>query len=501
MRLIFIIFFIVFTFFLEDGFAQRNGNIPLSEERFQPSRIIFGPLANKQAILSDPLLPEIIQHVREKYGVSAVILYGSRARGEASEKSDYDIIGILQSGESQEYLESFKGVYLDISLYPQKIDDADVEHFPIPFFWEEAAILHQRHHEGEQFIKDIKKAFDNNKDNYSQETKNRILMLEINLDRAQENEIREHFYRHKFLTRCLLEYFPIRDLPYKGPRKSLAWLKKNDSLTYSAFSKAMAPQARFQDLQVLLKQVADSKLNTKAQVGNNTRQKFKEKEKYVVSKDPLLPDIVRYIQATYGAHTIILHGSRAQETASHKSDYDIMAFGELGHAGEIKRDLFKEVYLEMMLCSDEAIDDLKLIDSLGLVKGYIILCQKDNFGNRIIQHMKKIYDEGFYVPDELKQKVVDEIKTRLLKIDNSVAGKYYQHTLLSSLLEHYFTLRDLYYVGSRESFAWIKENDLPTYYAFEKALKPEADLESIQGVVHRVISPFEQKMQKSLKGD
>jgi|GEM_PF-601105 len=472
-----------------------------SGEKFNSSQIIFAPLANKQAILTDPLLPEIVQHIREKYAASAVILHGSRARGEASEKSDYDIIGVLKSGEPQEYLEDFKGARLDIALYPQKIDKEDAEDLPIAFFWEEAAILHQRHHEGEQFIKDIKKAFFIKKNDCFQTRKDRVRSLIINLDRSQENEIREHFYRHRFLTLSLVEYFPIRNLVYKGPRKSLGWLKKNDPLTYKAVSKAMAPQASIEDLHALLKQVAGSELDTKTPVKENTGRKPQAKENYVAAKDLLLPDIMHYVQTTYGAHTVILYGSRAQGTASSKSDYDIIAFRGGAAPNESKRDLFKDVYLDLHFFDDESLNDMYLDVPLGFVSGFVILCQKDNFGERFTQHIKKIYDRGFHVSDELKQKVVDEIRTKLLKVNNTVAGHYYQHSLLSSLLEHYFTLRDLYYVGARESFAWIKENDLSSYYAFEKALKPEADLGSIREVVHRVISPFEQKTRKALKGD
>jgi predicted nucleotidyltransferase len=437
-----------------------------SGEKLNSSQIVFAPLANKRAILTDPLLPEIIQHVRKKYGVSTVILYGSRARGEGNEKSDYDIIGVLKSGVPQEHLEVFKGARLDIALYPQKIDKEDAEDFPIAFFWEEAAILHQSHHEGEQFIKDVKKAFFIKKSDCFQTRKDRVRSLIINLDRSQENEIREHFYRHRFLTLSLVEYFPIRNLVYKGPRKSLGWLKKNDPLTYAAFRKALDPQANFRDLQVLLKQVADSELDAKPSVKENTGRKSQAKENYVAVKDRLLPDIMHYVQTTYGAHTVILYGSRAQGTASSKSDYDIIAFKGIAAPNESKRDLFKDVYLDLHFFDDGSLNDMYLDVPLGFVNGFMILCQKDNFGERFTQHIKKIYDRGFHVPDELKQKVVDEIRTKLLKINNTVAGHYYQHSLLSSLPEHYFTLRDLYYVGARESFAWIKENDLPTYYAF-----------------------------------
>jgi uncharacterized protein len=41
-----------------------------------------------------PLLSEIISDINSRYQPHTLILYGSLARGDSSETSDYDIIGI-----------------------------------------------------------------------------------------------------------------------------------------------------------------------------------------------------------------------------------------------------------------------------------------------------------------------------------------------------------------------------------------------------------------------
>jgi predicted nucleotidyltransferase len=480
MHIFFISFFTLFALFLvpQCGFCQTSVS---TLER------AYGSPTTQQAILDNPLLLDIIHHVREKYGVSAVILYGSRARGTASDKSDYDIIGVLKSVESQKHIEFFKGNRLDISLFPQKIEDEDDgENLPAPFFWEEAIILYQSHDVGEKFINDAKKNFYRTKSKPSKTKENSCSSLEMSLKRAGDNKIREHFYRNIFLVLSLKEYFPIHDLPYKGPRKSLAWLEKNDPLTYAVFTKAMDPYASIKNLQILFAQITGAKFSRNPQV----------KKQMTPSQDPLLPHIEHHIRTTYGAHTIILYGSRARGEAKDNSDYDIIAFRGLGTPEESKYDLFKGASLDIHFYPDEVLKDMYPSMVLGFVKGNVILCQKDHFGDQFIQHFKKIYDRGFNLPDSLKQQVVDEIKTTFLKIDNTLAGYYYQYRLLSSLLGHYFTLRNFYYLGPRESFAWLKKNDLSTYYAFEKALKPGASLNSIKQLVNRVITPFEKRLHK-----
>lgn len=489
MRNILYSFFIIFVS-INAGLSQNDKAISSFNNEGEAHQIRgLGPLSNAQSIFKDPLLPEIVQHIRTKYGVHTVILFGSRARGTGTAKSDYDIIGLQKSGEYKEYQDVFKGAFLDIFIYPQSFGEVAADN--LPTVWQEAIVLYQPHHEGEQFIKALKKAFadneiEDNKTDLSQTKKNAIRLLTVNLGRGQENEIREHFYRRKFLMLALEKYCPIHNLSPMGPRKSLEWLKKYDPLTYAAFEKALIPNASREILQDLLTQIAGPDLDIKDD--KSITENSKIKEKYVFSKDPLIPDIVRHIQETYGAHTVILYGSRAQGTATPKSDYDIILLREAGTLREDMRDLFKGAYLDLHFFSDEAVIATDLTGCLSIAEGAAVLSQKDNLGERLIQNVKKIYEGGFFTSDQIKQDVIDEIKMNLSKIDSTTVGYYYQNLVLSDLLEHYFTLRNIFYIGSRESFEWLKKNDLTTYNLFEKAVKPGASIESTKELVDRVIA-------------
>lgn len=65
-------------------------------------------------------------------------------------------------------------------------------------------------------------------------------------------------------------------------------------------------------------------------------------------------------------------------------------------------------------------------------------------------------------------------------------GNFRRHWLLHDLLECYFKLRDSWYLGPKESFNWLKNNDTQTYAAFNDALKPNADLNQIEQLIKLV---------------
>jgi predicted nucleotidyltransferase len=227
--------------------------------------------------------------------------------------------------------------------------------------------------------------------------------------------------------------------------------------------------------------------------------KNKKEEKYISSKDPLLPEIARHIQKTYGAHTIILYGSRAQGTANPKSDYDLFVIRGSRMQKERVKDLFKGASLDLHLFSEEILNDRYLTPSLAIVEGAVILVQKDKIGTQIIQRIKDIYHRGFFPSNKIKKAIIAEIRMKQSKIKNTPEGYFYRNSLLVSLLEHYFTLRNLYFIGTREGFRWLKKNDLAFYNAFEKALKPDASLESLNELVDIVIrgTIFDEKEKKT----
>lgn len=201
--------------------------------------------------------------------------------------------------------------------------------------------------------------------------------------------------------------------------------------------------------------------------------------------NPLLDTIKRDITDNYKCHTIILYGSRARGEATSTSDYDIIAIRE---KGDLERDcrLFEGFYLDIFVYSEAAIS--KPDTSLIRIKDGIVLCQKNNIGNDLLDKVKAIFKAG---PPATPNWEKHEISTWVMKMldrakQSDIEGNFRRHWLLHDLLECYFKLRDIWYLGPKESFQWLWHNDTPTYTAFDEALRPNADFDVIEKLINKV---------------
>jgi predicted nucleotidyltransferase len=80
---------------------------------------------------SDPVLTRLRNALSEKYGdrIERVVLYGSRARGEARPDSDYDIAVFLNNFTS--CAEEFRQI-ADIELAMRNHTESDINAMPFP---------------------------------------------------------------------------------------------------------------------------------------------------------------------------------------------------------------------------------------------------------------------------------------------------------------------------------------------------------------------------------
>jgi len=200
--------------------------------------------------------------------------------------------------------------------------------------------------------------------------------------------------------------------------------------------------------------------------------------------DPFLEKIKQHLIDHYQCHTIILYGSRARGDNTQISDYDIVALRE---KGDLKRDcrFIDGFYLDVFIYSE---DIVKHPDNyLIRIKDGIVLCQKDNLGNGLLEKIRSIFDAGPVPTPEWEKHEINQWMMKMLQRakQNDIEAHFRRHWLLHDALECYFKLRDRWYLGPKESFRWLKSNDLTTYTAFDKALSTNA-IESIELLINHI---------------
>ncbi|MEO8963746.1 MAG: nucleotidyltransferase domain-containing protein [Gammaproteobacteria bacterium] len=206
---------------------------------------------------NDEQLLKIVQDIEAKHGCHTVILYGSRARGESTNTSDFDIIGIREQGDLVRDCRIFEGFYLDAFVYSEEaVKNPDISLIRI----KDGIVLIQKEHIGEALLNKIKNIYQQGAPKTAAWEKNEIITwTQKMLLRSGENDIEGNFRRHWLLHDLLECYFKMRDSWYLGPKRSFQWLKANDAVTYSAFETALKPNSSFEEIENLIGKVTSIK--------------------------------------------------------------------------------------------------------------------------------------------------------------------------------------------------------------------------------------------------
>lgn len=206
-------------------------------------------------------------------------------------------------------------------------------------------------------------------------------------------------------------------------------------------------------------------------------------------RDPQLDKFVRILEDEHHCHTILLYGSRATGTHSPSSDYDMLG---IRREGEDSRDarFVDGHFLDAFIRTEKTIADGP--HGFLHVRGAIVLRDPHGMGARLLADVASALQSP---PPEAPAAEIEARRvwcTKMLgRIRNAAPDEleahYRRHWLLVDLLEFYFILRRRHYLGSKESFRWLKENDESAHAAFAKALVPDANADAIAQLVDAVV--------------
>lgn len=204
-----------------------------------------------------------------------------------------------------------------------------------------------------------------------------------------------------------------------------------------------------------------------------------------VASDPYIALLIEILATEHRCHTILLYGSRALGTHAPHSDYDMLG---IRSEGEDTRDARRidGIFLDAFIRSEKMVQE-KPQDFLHVRNG-IVLRDSQGIGAKLLEEVDKILK---LPPPEWPLAEIEARKTWCFKMlerirhagPADVEAHYRRHWLLVDLLELYFVLRRRHYLGPKESFRWLAENDEMAHRAFAAALRPGAEVGEIEGLV------------------
>ncbi|WP_201772762.1 nucleotidyltransferase family protein [Endozoicomonas numazuensis] len=204
-----------------------------------------------------------VRELDEKYQPHTIIVYGSRARNDATATSDIDIACFCDETEVAKDARDFQGIFLDAWIYQTEDMQADRDEF---LKLGDGFCALDTRELGGRFLKQIRQRIHEGPEPMSCEDQlHTVEWIRKMLKRIEQDDL-EGMYRRTWLQTDLLEiYFQLRRLWYFGPKKSLSWLSENDRTGFNLFKDCYQQPTNLAALTALSEHVTDSYERRKTQ--------------------------------------------------------------------------------------------------------------------------------------------------------------------------------------------------------------------------------------------
>jgi predicted nucleotidyltransferase len=197
-------------------------------------------------------LAEIIQTLTVEHGCHAVILYGSRARGDFQPTSDWDVAGIREAGAKAplRVARAFYGAWLDAFVYTDAafavIDPELLRFLPARILVDERGFAKALLERVDTLDQKGPPPLPEGEDEMVRVWYAKMLV------RIARGDLESKYRRVELLFQALENYFKLRGLWYRGAKAGLPWLARHDPEMHIAFARALEPQASLDDLRALI---------------------------------------------------------------------------------------------------------------------------------------------------------------------------------------------------------------------------------------------------------
>ena len=205
---------------------------------------------------NDKVLLKILDELQNKHDCHTAILYGSRARGDWTEISDYDIIALRDKEPNLSVAKPIDGFFADAYVYSDAYAESHVSEF---LRLRGGKVLFQRGHQGTKLISQVEALYRKGPTLLrADEVEQRKTWIDKTYMRLLRGDTEANYRRHWLLFALLEDYFALRGLWYRGPKESFRQLAESDPRALLLFENALSPKAKDSDIRKLCELVRDS---------------------------------------------------------------------------------------------------------------------------------------------------------------------------------------------------------------------------------------------------
>lgn len=198
----------------------------------------------------------LLEELQRVHGAHTIILYGSRARGDATPESDIDVASFADVAVMTRDARLWRGLYLDGFVYPSAVAIAATAAPEMLKLVGGRVLLDDRGLAG-PLLERIA-ALDREPPLVAADDHRQMLRVWAHkmLLRIRRGDTEAHYRQHWLLYQLLEDYFTLRGERYCGPKLALARLQADSPEGFAVFARALAPDAPFEALVALVDHVA-----------------------------------------------------------------------------------------------------------------------------------------------------------------------------------------------------------------------------------------------------
>lgn len=187
-------------------------------------------------------LRRVVEELAALHGCHTVILYGSRARGEARPDSDFDLLLVRRGGPHEREVRDIEGLAID--AWVEDEGSLDVTRDPGLLRVRNGVLIRDEHGFGAELLRRVQEAFARGPAPLPRGERGALRAWGRKmLARIASRSVEGDYRRASLLAELLPIYFQIRGRWYLGPGEGLRRIAAEDPRAWDAFAAALTPGA------------------------------------------------------------------------------------------------------------------------------------------------------------------------------------------------------------------------------------------------------------------